>query len=331
MSRRPLPPELLTGSFTTHAADLAGVSRKRLRRSDVYVPSRGIRIPAAPAAGAGGPAACLHAYSDLDDVSVITHHSGGAFWNIGLPGWLQEDWRVHVARRRDGSKPRRRNVVGHRLTFLPGEVVLVGGLRVTSPARTWLDLAALLSIDELVAAGDSLVVEHGPDFPVPRRALATLGDLQRIVAAHPGMRGVRTARAALPDIRVGADSPQETKMRLILCRAGLGEPVLNRILRDTWGRARVWPDAAYPDRRIALQYDGAHHADPWQQAVDERRRAVTEALGWKEIRVFKEDLDGDRPFVVEKVRAASGREPRERTVGAPNRADSGPQVYVRAI
>ncbi len=327
MARLPLPPELLAGSFTARDADAAGVSRKRTRRPDVYLPSRGIRVPAD---ATGGTAAALRAFSALDGESTLTHHSGGRFWAVGLPGWLQEDWRIHVARERDSSKPRRRNVVGHRLTFLPGEVVVVDGVRVTSPARTWLDLAAILSPDELVAAGDSLVVAHGPDFPVPRSPLATPADLERIVAAHPGMRGVRTARAALPEIRVGADSPQETRMRLILSRTVPGEPVLNHVIRNTWSQACVWPDAAYPEHRIALQYDGAHHADARQQQSDARRRAMTEALGWKEVRIFKEDLEGERPFVVEKVRAALGRGTAERTLGAPNRLDSGPQVYVRA-
>jgi hypothetical protein len=56
---------------------------------------------------------------------------------------------------------------GHLLTFLPDEVVEYDGVRLTSPARTWLDLAALLTVDELVAAGDYLVCSHGPGFRVP--------------------------------------------------------------------------------------------------------------------------------------------------------------------
>ncbi|WLQ05202.1 hypothetical protein [Arthrobacter oryzae] len=115
---------------------------------------------------------------------------------------------------------------------------------------------------------------------------------------------MKTARLALSEIRVGADSPQETRMRLILARSGHGEPVLNYVIRNTWGQPAVWPDAAYPEQRIALQYDGGHHADPLQVSIDFRRQSLTDRMGWREVRVYKEDLEGDKPFVLEKVRAA---------------------------
>jgi hypothetical protein len=304
MPRTPLPQELLSGSFTHHAARDLGVTRKRQRRPDVVIPSRGIRLPFV---GAGGPAASLRAYTELDDASVLTHHSGARVWECALPTWMQEDWRVHVARERNGSKPRRRNVVGHRLTFKAGEVVMHDGVRVTSPARTWLDLASLMTIDELIAAGDSLVCAHGADFPRPKTALCSIEELRRMVGAHPGMRGMKTARLALSEIRVGADSPQETRMRLVLARSAQGEPMLNYVIRNTWGQPAVWPDAAYPAERIALQYDGGHHADPLQISSDVRRQALTERLGWREVRIYKEDLDGDKPFLLDKVRAAMMR------------------------
>lgn len=301
MPRTRLPQELLAGSFTDLAARDLGVTRKRQRQPDVVIPSRGIRVPLD---GASGPAASLRAYTEMDSTSVLTHHSGGRIWECGLPAWMQEDWRIHVARERNGSKPRRRNVVGHRLTFKVGEVVMHDGVRVTSPARTWLDLASLMNVDELIAAGDSLVCAHGSDFPRPKEGLCTLPDLRRMVGAHPGMRGMKTARLALSEIRVGADSPQETRMRLILARSGPGEPVLNYVIRNTWGQPSVWPDAAYPEQRIALQYDGGHHADPLQVSIDFRRQSLTDRMGWREVRVYKEDLEGDKPFVLEKVRAA---------------------------
>ncbi|WP_104137049.1 endonuclease domain-containing protein [Arthrobacter sp. ZGTC131] len=300
MARKTLPEECLAGSFTSAAAASAGMSRKRQRQSDIAIPSRGIRIPLADSANAP---ANLHAYTALDDASVLTHHSGARIWSASLPAWMQEDWRIHIARDRNSSKPRRRNVVGHRMTFKPGEVVMHDGVRVTSPARTWLDLASLLTIDELISAGDSIVAAHGPDFPRPKTPLATIEDLRRMVAAHPGMRGMKTARLALSEIRVGSDSPQETKMRLLLSRTRVGEPVLNHVILTSWGQPAVWPDAAYLEHRLALQYDGAHHSDPHQRQLDSKRRAVTQRLGWTEVRVFKDDLEGDKPFVIEKVKA----------------------------
>ncbi|MDQ1057564.1 hypothetical protein QFZ23_001465 [Arthrobacter globiformis] len=300
MRLSPLPQDLAAGSFTSSDAAACGVSRKRQRQPDLAIPSRGIRVPLK---GEATTSANLRAYTSLDDASTLTHRSGARIWGYGLPAWMQEDWRIHVARERNGSKPRRRNVVGHRMTFKPGEVVIHDGVRVTSPARTWLDLANLLSVDELIAAGDSAVVAHGSEFPVPRLALATIEDLRRMVASHPGMRGMKTARLALPEIRIGADSPQETRMRLVLARTKLGEPVLIHVIRNSWGQPAVWPDAAYPEHLLALQYDGGHHSDPIQTARDRKRKETTERLGWTELRIFKDDLDGEKPFVLEKVRA----------------------------
>ena len=205
------------------------------------------------------------------------------------------------------SPPRRVNVVGHLLTFLPDEVVELDGVRLTSPARTWLDLATVLGVDELVVAGDALVCGHGPEFPVPREPLCGVEELRALVARHPGSRGVRKARAAVELIRVGADSPPETRLRLALVRAGLPEPVLNYV-RGVWGGAGapvLWPDAAYlqwrdrgPVRWRTPQREG-------DQYLRDIRRADTAAFsGWLEVRVSRLDLAGEHPSAVRKVRAA---------------------------
>ena len=300
MSRIPMPSQLPHGSFLVADADGLGLTVKQLSRDGIFTPSRGVRLPLH---STGSVADNVRAYSRLDPTCVLTHSTSARICSICLPGWLDQDWRIHIARPADGCKPRRRNVVGHQLSFKPGEVVMFDGVRLTSPARTWLDLAALLSVDELVAAGDSIVVEHGEDFPVPRQPLAAIGDLKGIVARHPGMRGVRKARLALDMIRVGADSAPETMMRLALVRAGLPEPTLNVVLRNRMGQPVVWPDAAYPELKIALQYDGEHHGDPEQYRRDIKRQGLTESLGWRELRVQTSDLEGDRPFILEKVRA----------------------------
>lgn len=302
MPRTPRPGQIPHGSFLIADAEMLGLSRKQASRNGILTPSRGVRLPLQ---STGTVADNVRAYCRLDPVSVLTHSTAARIFRICLPGWLDQDWRIHIARPASGWKPRRRNVVGHQLAFKPSEVVMLNGVRLTSPARTWLDLASLLSVEDLVAAGDSIVVEHNDEFPVPRTPLATIAELHRMVGQHPGMRGVKKARHALDMIRVGADSAPETMMRLALVRAGLPEPVLNVVLRNRLGRPVVWPDAAYPEQRVSLQYDGNHHGGPEQYLRDITRQSLTESLGWREIRVQRSDLEGERPFVVEKVRAAN--------------------------
>jgi hypothetical protein len=306
MHRAPLPLHLATGSFSLRAADKAGITRTRTAARDLLTVSRGVRVPTDSAATG---AAALRAYTDLDDEATLSFGSAAHLWNAPLPGWLEEDWRIHLARRRGHSTPRRVNVVGHQLALLPDEVVELDGVRLTSPARTWLDLASVLSTDELVIAGDFLVCEHGPEFPHPRDALCSIEELRSMVERHPGSRGIRKARAAVELIRVGADSPPETRLRLVLIRAGLPEPVLNHVVwdEDPWGGTGwpvLWPDAAYPQWRVSLQYEGAHHNGEDQYLRDIRRADTTVRSGWHEVRISRLDLTGVNPAAVSKVRNA---------------------------
>ena len=221
MRRAPLPFHLTTGSFSLRAADKAGISRTRTAAQDLVTVSRGIRVPTDSAAAG---AAALRAYTDLDDEATLSLGSAARLWSAPLPGRLEEDWRIHLARRRGRSTPRRVNVVGHQLTLLPDEVVELDGVRLTSPARTWLDLATVLSADELVIAGDSLVCEHGPEFP-SARSLCSIEELRSMVERHReagacGRRGPPSSSSGWG--RFAA----ETRLRLALVRAGLPEPVL---------------------------------------------------------------------------------------------------------
>ncbi|MEV4953076.1 endonuclease domain-containing protein [Paenarthrobacter nitroguajacolicus] len=301
MRRTNLPDHLTTGSFSLRASDKAGVTRKRTAAKDLVTVSRGVRVPVL--SGATG-AAALRAYTDLDDTSVLVMLSAARLWNVPLPGYVSGDWRIHLARRRGFSFPRRVNVAGHLLTFLAGETAEHDGVKLTSPARTWLDLASVLKLEDLVAAGDSLVCSHGAEFPVPKDALCSIEELREIVRRHPGMRGVRTARAALGLIRVGADSAPETHMRLALIDANLPEPELNHVVRNHLGLPVLWPDAAYLEWKVSLQYDGQHHGGAEQHLRDIERQERSLAYGWLEVRISKHDLEGERPAVVHKVRRA---------------------------
>lgn len=294
MRRTQLPDHLIRRTFTTKTADAAGVSDGRTRAKDLIRVSRGILVPAGvPLQGA----AALAAYTEANPVSVVSHVSAARLWGIPLSPRQQGDWRIHLANPLTNFAPRRVNVVGHRLAFARGEIWKLDGVRLTGAARTWLDLAALLSWEELVAAGDFLVCSHGAESPVPRQCLCSIDDLARIAASHHGYRGLRYARAALGVIRVGADSPPESAMRLALVAAGLPEPELNTVVRDAEGWPQLWPDGAYPRDSISLQYDGNHHNANDQYLRDMRGLETTKTLSWEEIRLGgAAELQGRAPY-----------------------------------
>ncbi len=302
MSPSELPGLFRTASFTTSEGMAAGLSRSRLRARDLAAPSRGIRSPEGEVLGF---LESLRGYTASDDHTVVSETTAANARGIPLPGWV--DQRIHLSRTRGGTHPRRKGTVGHRTLLLPGEVVMLNGVRITSPARTWLDLAHHLPLHDLVAAGDYLVNCHGPDHPFPCEPICTLEELRRVTMNHPKKKGKLQALSALELMRPGADSPQETKMRLLLLEHGLPEPELNVVLFDDGGYPVLWPDAAYRSSRISLQYDGGVHGEELQYQKDIDRGARTAKLGWTEVRIGAKDLRGMRPAVVAKVREALQR------------------------
>ncbi|NUL45994.1 DUF559 domain-containing protein [Cellulosimicrobium funkei] len=183
----------------------------------------------------------------------------------------------------------------------------------TTPERTWCDLASLLvpgQESHLVTAGDYLVTP--PWTPEGRvEALSSVGGIQRTVTTSGRFKGVRLARTSLPLIRVGADSVPETLLRLSLVDAGLPEPEL-QVLADPEEQWSPAADLGYRQWKIAMQHDGAHHRTPEQQERDARRDAWFQAHGWMVIRVTAADIrDGyTRVIALVKGRAramAAGR------------------------
>jgi hypothetical protein len=173
----------------------------------------------------------------------------------------------------------------------------------TTPERTWCDLSSLLrpgQEDLLVAAGDYLVTPpwtpYGRDEPI-----TSVARIQRTLAEAGRFKGVRLARAALPLVRVGADSVPETLLRLALVNAGLPEPEL-QVRADPHDRLSPRADLGYQPWRIALQYDGEHHRSKEQQARDARRDAWFQSHGWMVIRVTAADLQDGFAHVITVVK-----------------------------
>jgi hypothetical protein len=176
------------------------------------------------------------------------------------------------------------------------ERMLVGGVPVTSPLDTWRQLSTVLTLDELIVAGDSLVRRQRP--------LVDESQLVVALARHAGRRGVRALRAAWRQVRAGADSPRETALRLILVRGGLPEPQVNMIVSPPGATRIMFGDLAYPQYRVLVEYDGEQHRKSYEQyETDVTRLEILSNEGWKIIRVLKSHL-GDPPALVRRVESA---------------------------
>lgn len=281
------------------AAD-AGVSLGRLRYKGLGVPSRGIRIPLAESSDGAGS---IRPYTVVTPFSAASHATAFAQW--GFPGFLPgaDDGRVHISRPDTMAIVRRRQVVGHVGQFFADEIVSHNGLLITSRTRTWLDCSRKMSIEELTVVADHLLRIPRPDFEARSEPFATKDDLADMLDRHRGTPGIRKARLALDQARVGADSAPETRLRLALEYAGLPEPQLNVPTELSVGVVRQ-PDLAYPEQKVAVEYDGEGHSEVAQIVKDIAREEDFVRAGWLPVRISKRHMQNEARAAVAKVRTA---------------------------
>ncbi|NUR81475.1 MAG: hypothetical protein HOQ21_13650 [Dermatophilaceae bacterium] len=124
--------------------------------------------------------------------------------------------------------------------------------------------------------------------------LGSLDPLIEALEARRAPRGKRTLLEALTWVRVGSESPGETRTRLVLVRAGLPEPELNATVYASSGRWLGRPDMRWVKQRLLLEYQGRefHDADE-QRAKDEVRFARFSGHGWSVLPVWDNDVNSD--------------------------------------
>jgi very-short-patch-repair endonuclease len=164
-------------------------------------------------------------------------------------------------------------------TLLPGQRLARCGLwRLLPRAETAADLIRFGDRDEAVVLLDRLV----------QAGLAPLEEVRGAVASLPRCRGSAQASQVARLADGLAESPQETRLRLVLHRAGM-PPVAQYRVHDRYGFvARV--DFAYPEARLAIEYDGLWHAERRAFIDDRRRLNRLTAAGWLVVHVTVEDL-----------------------------------------
>ncbi len=206
--------------------------------------------------------------------------------------WI-DDWLPAELNRPSRDKPR--NIVLHSDTLWEDEVCVRDGIRMTTPARTAFDLGRRKGLIVAVIRLDALANATG----------LKIADVELLADRHRGARGVVQLRRALSMADGGAESPYETRTRLVLVAGGLPRPQTQIEVFTEWGVVLARLDMGWAEWKVAAEFDGAHHwTDPAQRTRDIDRIAELEDRGWTIVRVSAELLRNRPHVVVERVRRA---------------------------
>ncbi|SCX56855.1 hypothetical protein SAMN03159343_3520 [Klenkia marina] len=198
------------------------------------------------------------------------------------------------------APPRHRGLVAVSRDLTPSDVVVLVDrvtraplLRVTSGARTWLDLAATTPDDELVAIGDALL----------RSGRMTAEQLTDLLARSDRVRGVRRARHRAPQLDGRAMSRPESLIRVWLLDSDLPDPEIQPAVLDRNGDEVAHNDLGWRRYRVRVEYEGDGHRSPEQFGRDVDRYTNMAADGELVLRFAKQHLHR-RTDVVDRCRRA---------------------------
>lgn len=232
--------------------------------------------------------------------SVVSHESAAAIHAIPL---LRNPARP-ILTVGFGNGGGERDVLVHAARLTPDEEQLWFGARVTTVARTVVDIsrnsgarAGLVAAD--AALHDRLVTREQLDLAV-RRA-----------ARWPG---VTIARRIVELASNLAESPLESLSRLLIIDAGLPVPQLQTWVWTSRGRFRV--DGLWPERGVVLEADGMRkYREEGSFPAEKLRQEALERAGYVVVRVMWADVWNAQWATVDRIADALRRGGRLRTLG----------------
>ncbi len=229
----------------------------------------------------------VRALSSVDPDAVLTGASAArlSFWPA-----LRDDVVECATRRQHALRPG----FAFRRSRVPAELVAErGGLRLTVPALTALDLCESVGAD-------------GVD-QVLRTRTATLSDLWRALELTTGRPGNGGRRALLLDSRDAPWSAAERRAHRLLRAAGITGWLSNYPVRLEGHQ--YFLDIAFPRNRLVVEIDGRLHEDDRDVFENDRHRQNALVLdGWTVLRFTWRMLDTDPAGFVAAVRAALGEQ-----------------------
>jgi len=267
-----LPAELTAGPFTLADARRAGLDRWHLEGSkwrrlgpSVYASAD---LPDTPE---------LHLKAVCRRLPHAAIFSGlTAAWLHGLDVVPSEPVEVTIPKGTGVSA--RSGVIVRRAAVAADEIVSRRGMRATSILRTLSDLCTRLSVIEVVVVADMAL----------HAGLTSLAALNSYCLLRAGRVGVANLRRVAHLADPAAESPMETRLRMVLVLDGLPRPQAQVSLHDSRGRFLGRPDLYYPDHRLGLEYDGGVHRT--SRAEDNRRQNRLLAAGIRLLRFTAGDV-----------------------------------------
>ncbi len=289
----PLPAPFDRGAFRVGIALAAGLTTGRMRGGDLARPFHGVR-----AIASDGIVDAIGAYgARMPAEQFFSHWTAAGIHRLPTP---RSTHGLHVTAIAPARTPRVKGVTGHSISR--AEVCVIGGLRVSSPVQTWVDMSTELSHRDLVTMGDALVRRKQP--------IATLDQLSAAVLANSGRRGAANLSSAFARVRARTDSVQETYLRLAIVDFGLPEPEVNIKILDARGRFIAWGDLGYPQFRVLAEYDGEQHrTDEAQFFRDVDRLDDIAEERWRVVRFNKSHVSRQRLLRLQRALISAGWRP----------------------
>jgi hypothetical protein len=237
-----------------------GVLIDSTRQLDVHTRAAAALLLHGPRSVISGPtAAWLHGCTGID--SANTH--------VTVPY-------EHRTRGRPG-------LVVHNGSLSQTDIVELAGLRVFCLDRVVCDLLCTARARDAIAVADQALALQGSEQAAFRSQLS-----QRL-AERPDPRGTRRGAWLLGLATGRAESPPESWLLLEVVNLGFPVPKANWPLCSPDGVLLYRLDLAWPEQRIALEYDGyATHVA--RREEDQHRMADLERRGWIVIPVTRDDL-----------------------------------------
>lgn len=240
----------------------------------------------------------------FDDLAWASHASAARIHEIPIPTIADEHVSVPQAKHRR-QHPGIRTHVGQ-----SWHVVVADGIRVSTPLQTFVELAEIVGLVDLVVIGDHLV----------RRTPLTRGQLVDFCASSRH-RAARRAGEAAAYVREDVDSPMETRLRMLIVLAGLPEPRVNLTVRTGDGEVVRKYDLSYPESKVVIEYDGRHHVERIEQwESDLGRREAIDQADWRILVVVSSGIyktPGDTLARIHRLLLARG------VLGVPTRLGNG--------